>query len=152
MNSILAADLPRIKSVLGSSKTKEKYKQSAYLSSKITGDIKLIPSGHFLICKVLILKGKYDSLNPNFDLSLSPTENYYKSPLDPKIYTNETSIFRLKEGDNKHKLWFVLDGALVQPEFLVEFDYVQRMPMYKNNFVDFGELLGKLISLTYAYI
>jgi len=59
------------------------------------------------------------------------------------MYTNETSIFRLKEGDNKHKLWFVLDGALVQPEFLVEFDYVHKMPLNKNNFSDFGDLLGK---------
>jgi len=142
VNSILAADLPRIRSVLSNNKTKEKYKQSPYLSSKVLGDLKLIPSGHFLICKVLILKGKYDSINPNFDLNLSPTENFYQKPLDPKSYTNETSIFRLKEGDNKHKLWFVLDGALVQPEFLVEFDYVQKMPFYKNNFSDFGDFLG----------
>jgi len=35
-----------------------------------------------------------------------------------------------------------LDGALVQPEFLVEFDYVQKLPFYKNNFCDFGDLLG----------
>jgi len=142
VNSILAADLPRINSILNNSKTKEKYKQSEYLRSKILGDVKLIPSGYFLICKVLILKGKYDSVNPNFDLNLSPTENFFQKPLDPKMYTNETSIFRLKEGDNKHKLWFVLDGALVQPEFLVEFDYVQKIPFYKNNFCDFGDLLG----------
>lgn len=149
VNSILAADLPRIRSVLNNNKTKEKYKQSPYLSSKVLGDLKLIPSGHFLICKVLILKGKYDSINPNFDLNLSPTENFYQKPLDPKSYTNETSIFRLKEGDNKHKLWFVLDGALVQPEFLVEFDYVQKMPFYKNNFSDFGDFLGFLIFLCF---
>mmetsp|Transcript_23572 Transcript_23572/g.20473 ORF Transcript_23572/g.20473 Transcript_23572/m.20473 type:complete len:351 (-) Transcript_23572:95-1147(-) len=124
VNTILAADLPRITSHLNNNKLKDKYKQSEYLSQKLKEDIKLTPPGYFLICKVLILKGKYDSMNPYFDLDSSPTENYYKNPINSSLYTSETSIFRLKEGDAKHKLWFILDGALVQPEFLVEFDYV----------------------------
>ena len=29
----------------------------------------------------------------------------------------------MKEGDKKHKMWVVLDQALVLPEYLVEFSY-----------------------------
>jgi len=80
-------------------------------------------------------------MTPYFDLTQSPSENYYRSPINASLYTSETSIFRLKEGDAKHKLWFILDNALVQPEFLVEFEYVQDNPKL-NKITDFGDLLG----------
>ena len=34
------------------------------------------------------------------------------------------SVFRTKENDQKQRMWFVLDNALVLPEYLVEFEYV----------------------------
>ena len=51
-------------------------------------------------------------------------------------------MFRLKEGDAKHKLWFVLDNSLVLPEYLVEFEYIQNSSKAKK-MTDFGELLGQ---------
>jgi len=37
----------------------------------------------------------------------------------------ESTVFRVKESDAKHKLWYVMDNNLVLPEYLVEFAYVQ---------------------------
>ena len=34
------------------------------------------------------------------------------------------SVYRIKENDQKQRMWFVLDNALVLPEYLVEFEYV----------------------------
>jgi len=34
------------------------------------------------------------------------------------------SVFRTKENDQKQRMWFVLDNALVLPEYLVEFEYI----------------------------
>jgi len=40
------------------------------------------------------------------------------------MYSHVSSIYRTKETDQKQRLWFVFDNALVLPEYLVEFDYV----------------------------
>lgn len=40
------------------------------------------------------------------------------------MYNHVSSVFRTKENDQKQRLWFVFDNALVLPEYLVEFDYV----------------------------
>lgn len=36
------------------------------------------------------------------------------------------TIYRVKEKDPKHKMWFILDNNLVLPEYLVEFEYVLK--------------------------
>jgi len=42
------------------------------------------------------------------------------------MHQHVSSIFRTKENDQKQRLWFVFDNALVLPEYLVEFDYVNN--------------------------
>lgn len=42
------------------------------------------------------------------------------------MYNHVSSIFRTKENDQKQRLWFVFDNALVLPEYLVEFDYISN--------------------------
>jgi hypothetical protein len=37
------------------------------------------------------------------------------------------SVYRTKENDQKQRMWFVLDNALVLPEYLVEFEYVTNL-------------------------
>lgn len=37
------------------------------------------------------------------------------------------SVFRTKENDQKQRMWFVLDNALVLPEYLVEFEYITSL-------------------------
>lgn len=37
------------------------------------------------------------------------------------------SVFRTKENDQKQRMWFVLDNALVLPEYLVEFEYMTTL-------------------------
>jgi len=36
-------------------------------------------------------------------------------------------VYRTKENDQKQRMWFVLDNALVLPEYLVEFEYVTNV-------------------------
>lgn len=61
---------------------------------------------------------------PHFNPSHSPSEIWRYAPVETKMYNHVSSIFRSKESDQKQRLWFVFDNALVLPEYLVEFDYV----------------------------
>jgi hypothetical protein len=61
---------------------------------------------------------------PHFNPSHSPSEIWRYASVDTKMYNQVSSIFRTKETDQKQRLWFVFDNALVLPEYLVEFDYV----------------------------
>jgi hypothetical protein len=40
------------------------------------------------------------------------------------------SVYRTKENDQRQRMWFVLDNALILPEYLVEFEYITNI---KNN-------------------
>ena len=37
------------------------------------------------------------------------------------------SVYRTKENDQRQRMWFVLDNALILPEYLVEFEYVTNI-------------------------
>ena len=86
VNSILAGDLPRINSFLKNNKIRDKFKQSKYLSQNIGDNLNIIPAGYLLICKVFILKGKYDAKAPYFELASSPSENFFSNPVDGSLY------------------------------------------------------------------
>lgn len=61
-------------------------------------------------------------------------------PIDNSLYSNETTIYRTKISEPKHKLWFIIDKNLVLPEYLVEFEYV--MEKQSNKLYEFGEEIG----------
>jgi len=83
-----------------------------------------IPSGQLLVCKVFLSKCVQDTYYPHFNPSHSPSEIWRYAQVDTKMYNHVSSVFRTKENDQKQRLWFVFDNALVLPEYLVEFDYV----------------------------
>ena len=133
VNSILAADLPRLKG-----------------GRKEEGMEEMKWRGHLLICKVLILKSALDSNNPSFKLDRPRNAIYFEKPF--KLSRDEANIrpsssssslpsslpssssssslpsclYRTFGSDEKHKLWFIEDRGLVLPEYLVEFGYVRR--------------------------
>jgi hypothetical protein len=49
------------------------------------------------------------------------------------MYNHVSSVFRTKETDQKQRLWFVFDNALVLPEYLVEFDYISNKGNLNEN-------------------
>ena len=59
-----------------------------------------------------------------FNPEMSQSDLFNKNPIDGKCYQDEYTVFRVKENDPKHKLWFVMDNNLVLPEYLAEFEYV----------------------------
>ena len=133
VNSVASAELARINCFF---KDEDGYAQmrTAAKASK-QGDTKgpensfqrglaQIPSGQLLVCKVFLSKCVPDVNFPNFNPSHSPSEIWRYAPVDTKMYQHVSSTFRAKENDQKQRLWFVFDNALVLPEYLVEFDYV----------------------------
>ena len=83
-----------------------------------------IPSGQLLVCKVFLSKCVQDTYYPHFNPSHSSSEIWKYAQVDTKMYDHVSSVFRTKENDQKQRLWFVFDNALVLPEYLVEFDYL----------------------------
>ncbi len=83
-----------------------------------------IPSGQLLVCKVFLSKCVPDQNFPYFNPSHSPSEIWRYAPVDTKHYSGVQSVYRTKENDQKQRMWFVLDNALVLPEYLVEFEYI----------------------------
>ena len=96
----------------------------------------MFPSGMLLICKVLMVKSVQDSKNPYFDPCIPPSDAFRTSPVEAGA--EESTVFRVKESDAKHKLWYVMDNNLVLPEYLVEFAYVQQSEN-QNKIADFGD-------------
>ena len=86
-----------------------------------------IPSGQLLVCKVFLSKCIPDSNFPYFNPSHSPSEIWRYAPVDSKMLHGVQSVFRTKENDQKQRMWFVLDNALVLPEYLVEFEYITSL-------------------------
>ena len=76
------------------------------------------------MCKVFLSKCIPDSNFPYFNPSHSPSEIWRYAPVDTKSLHGVQSVFRTKENDQKQRMWFVLDNALVLPEYLVEFEYM----------------------------
>lgn len=83
-----------------------------------------IPSGQLLVCKVFLSKCVPDVNNPNFNPSHSASHIWSYAPVETKANSQISSVYRTKETDPKQRLWWVFDNALVLPEYLVEFDYV----------------------------
>ena len=82
-----------------------------------------IPSGQILVCKIFLQKCVHDNKTPFFDSNLSPTEIWSQSPINPVPYQKVQCVYRVKESDPKQRMWYVIDNALVLPEYLVDFDY-----------------------------
>ena len=85
-----------------------------------------IPTASILVCKVLLSKSTADVESSYFDAELSPSEVWARQPIDPndlKEYRDQQSVYRSTHHDPKTRLWFVLDNALILPEYLVEFEY-----------------------------
>lgn len=92
-----------------------------------------IPSGQLLVCKVFLSKCVSDVNCPHFNPSHSPAEIWRYAQVDTKMYNHVSSVFRTKESDQKQRLWFVFDNALVLPEYLVEFDYISNKGALNDN-------------------
>lgn len=137
VNSILGADSARLMSFLKNKKNHEKFKKE-FIKRRFEGGITILPPGMLLICKVLMIKSVPDSKIPFFDPDQAPSDIFMKSPIDSKLFSEENSIYRVKESDPKHKIWFVIDNNLVLPEYLVEFNYILSNEN-QNKISDFGD-------------
>jgi hypothetical protein len=71
-----------------------------------------------------MIKSVADTKTPHFDPDTPASDLFRANPIDPKHFAEESTVFRVKESDPKHKLWFVMDNSLVLPEYLVEFNYI----------------------------
>lgn len=92
-----------------------------------------IPSGQILVCKIFLQKCLQDQRCPTFNPNQSPNEIWRQNPLDYRNYQGVQSVFRCKEVDQKQRVWFVLDNALVLPEYLVDFEYITDHGMIAEN-------------------
>ncbi len=74
-----------------------------------------------------MLKSTKDINFPFFFPEYSASENYYKSPIKIQDYGVNTTVvlllyilkYRVKDNENKHKVWFIMDSNLILPEYLV---------------------------------
>ena len=82
-----------------------------------------MPTGQLLICKVLMLKSVKDTNQPLFDHFKSAKENFDQSPLKGEDYGPFSTVFRQKDQDSKHKMWFIFDNNIILPEYMIEFNY-----------------------------
>lgn len=78
-------------------------------------------SGVLLICKVLMIKSVPDAKHSYFNPESPWSELFQQQPVDGKLYQDEYTVFRVKETDPKHKLWFVMDNNLVLPEYHIAY-------------------------------
>ena len=65
--------------------------------------------------------------------------------------TGEYAVYRVKDNESRDKLWFYLDNNIVQPEYIVEFDYVVDNK-FQNNVSDFGDCVALLESNSDEFI
>ena len=97
-----------------------------------------IPTGQILVCKVYLGECILDSVRPHFDFSCTPGDTWQREPINPaimekmsEIYESKKqvlTIYRMQEEDNKQRMWFVFDNALVLPEYVIEFEYIPGDP------------------------
>ena len=63
---------------------------------------------------------------------MSSSDNFNLSPIKLSDYGINTTVvrliikYRMKDNDNKHKIWFIMDSNLILPEYFVEFDYIMN--------------------------
>ncbi|KAL4442869.1 hypothetical protein ABPG74_010758 [Tetrahymena malaccensis] len=142
VNSILGADSARLMSFLKIKRNHEKFKK-AFIKRRFQDSLTIYPPGMLLICKVLMIKSVSDNKTPFFDPDVAPSDIFKSAPIDSKLFSEENTIYRVKENDPKHKLWFVIDNNLVLPEYLVEFNYILSNEN-QNKVSDFGDQIGIL--------
>ena len=113
---------------------------------------KNVSTGMILVCKVIMVKSVQDPRFPNFDPCYSFSDTLKTNPIDQSIFNNNKnqciSVFREKKDEPRHRVWFLFDHNLVQPEYLIFFDYQteeQKMaPLNYRDAVFIGDtLLGK---------
>ncbi|EGR31925.1 leucine rich repeat protein [Ichthyophthirius multifiliis] len=135
VNNILGADSARLMSFLKKSATN--LQKQAFMKKKFKHNFNVFPPGLLLICKVLMIKSVQDTKQPFFDHDQAPSDIFKNYPIDNTLVQEENAVFRTKENDNKHKLWFVIDNNLVLPEYLVEYNYILKTEN-QNKIADFG--------------
>lgn len=85
-----------------------------------------------------MIKSVPDNKYSFFEPEKSYSEMYQHEPVDAKHANEDYTVFRIKQTDSKHKLWFILDNNLVLPEYLVEFEYVHTHAI-QSKIADFGD-------------
>lgn len=125
VNSIFGADNARLSNFVKSGKSQEKFKKE-FIKRKFPNGLLVFPPGVLLICKVLMIKSVPDTSHPYFNPEISSSELFNKFPINPQDFGDDVTVYRVVEGDPKHKLWYFMDNNLVLPEYLVEFDYILR--------------------------
>ena len=102
-------------------------------NSAVENGLVQIPSGHILVCKVYLSKCVQDTKYPHFDYHSSPSQIWDNFPVEKSQQNMVQSVYRVKEGEPKQRLWFVFDNALVLPEYMVEFEYTQSSSLTEEN-------------------
>jgi len=148
-NTLQSADLPRLTSYLKSKKNEEKFGRT-FIKKRNLGEVVVYPTGSMLICKVLVLKHSLDPNHPYYNPAVSPMEALQTQPVEVRE-SGEYAVYRVKDNESRDKLWFYLDNNIVQPEYIVEFDYVVESK-FQNNVGDFGDCVGLLESNSDEFI
>jgi hypothetical protein len=122
VNSVASAEIPRLNHYFkinsdGRSPTKSK-KDKFKLGYEIP-----VPSGQILVCKIFLQKCIQDPRTPYFNNFHTPSEIWRQSPLDPRNFPGVQSVYRVKENDQKQRMYIVMDHGLSLPEYLIDFDF-----------------------------
>jgi hypothetical protein len=115
-NSLELADLARIKSFFNGSR------QSG---ENVGLDI---PSGRILVCKTFIGGNSFDKTRTLYYPDMTIGEIW---DCDPIAFETDSggALYRTRSDDDKQRVWFIRDNTLIQPEYLVEFEYTgQSIP------------------------
>ena len=73
-----------------------------------------------------MLKSLQDPYYPYFEPENSASDNYEAQPIDPNNFDKNSTVYRCKSTESKHKMWFILDKNLVLPEYIIELDYIMK--------------------------
>ena len=74
-----------------------------------------------------MLKSVQDPQHVNFNPDVSISEQFWSKPVNKNEHNPNTTVYRTKDKDVKHRLWFVLDENLVLPEYYVEYEYIVHL-------------------------
>eukprot|EP00755_Sulcionema_specki_P010169 Sspe_Gene.6755::Locus_2269_Transcript_1_1_Confidence_1.000_Length_4905::g.6755::m.6755 len=89
--------------------------------------------GRLLITKVFLgkccperaIEGRPTPANPNFDPLVSMADGAVHTKIRRRDYSNGVgSVYRVKNGDTKQRVWFCFDNYVILPEYLVELVYI----------------------------
>eukprot|EP00873_Tetraselmis_striata_P036490 jgi/Tetstr1/456754/TSEL_043451.t1 len=96
---------------------------SARLASALDGSARRAPGsrsalhGQVLVAKVFLGKCQQESALPASTRAKAPP------PISKADFPDCNSVFRVKQTDQKQRLWYVFEHTLVLPEYLVEYEY-----------------------------